>query len=277
MPAFFSVVSGRRALALALVVSVAGCGLLGYTALAQQAPQKPQAPPSAGGPTGDIGPIAVPKKKDEPEPPPSRRTVPEKAPDYSLRVDVPLVQLDVMVTTKDGQFVPGLKKEHFRVMEDGQPQRVTNFQQAEAPITAVLLVEFAATNYGTFIYDTLNASYTFVNSLKPEDWVAVVAYDMRPEILVDFTQDKRALYGALGRLRIPGFSETNLFDALYDTLDRVDGLEGRKYVILVSSGCDSFSKLTYDKILKKVQATQNVSIFAVGTGQALREIGRAHV
>jgi VWFA-related protein len=191
-------------------------------------------------------------------------------PDYSLRVDVPLVTLDVLVTTKEGQFIPGLKQENFRVLEDGVAQKVSNFSQAEAPITAVLLVEFASTHYA-FMYDALNASYAFARSLKPQDWVAVVSYDMRPEILVDFTQDKNAIYGALNRLRIPGFSETNLFDALYDTLDRIDRLEGRKYIILVASGRDTFSKLTYDKVMKKVQATPNVEIFTISTGRALLE------
>src|SRR5437879_5657029 len=94
---------------------------------------------------------------------------------------------------------------------------------------------------------------------------------MKPRTEVDFTQDKRAIAGALNTLRIPGFSETNLFDALYDTLDRIDGIEGRKYVILISSGLDTFSRLTYDKIMNKVKNTQNVTIYAVGTGRAARE------
>src|SRR6185312_1424677 len=76
--------------------------------------------------------------------------------------------------------------------------------------------------------------------------------------------------GALNSLRIPGFSETNVFDALYDTLDRVSGIEGRKYVILIGSGRDTFSCLTYDKILKKIKDTPDVSIFAISTGEALR-------
>jgi VWFA-related protein len=133
-----------------------------------------------------------------------------------------------------------------------------------------LLVEFVATNY-YFMVDALNASYTFANTLKKDDWVAVVAYDMRPTILVDFTQDKNAVYGALRMLRIPGFSETNLFDALYDTLDRVDRLEGRKVVVLIGSGRDTFSKLTLDKILKKVKDTPNVTIFTISTGRAFLE------
>jgi VWFA-related protein len=231
------------------------------------------APPSeAGGPGGDVGPYVVPKKKDEaPAPPPSKPKKIEGMPDYSIRVDVPLVNVDVLVTTKDGQFVPGLKKENFRILEDGVDQKVTNFNQSEAPITAVMLIEFASTNY-SYLRDALNSSYTFASQLKKDDWVAVVEYDMRTHILVDFTQDKREIMDALNTLRIPGFSERNLFDALYETLDRLDGTEGgRKYVILVSTGQDTFSKINYDTILKKVKATQNVTIYPVSIGRALRE------
>jgi len=240
--------------------------------------QKPSEapPPEAGGPGNDVGPYVIPKKKEEPPPPPAEK--PKKVegmPDYSINVEVPLVNLDVLVTTKNGQFVPGLKKDNFRVLEDGVAQPISNFSQAEAPITAVLLVEFASTNY-QFLYDALNASYTFAGGLKKEDWVAVVSYDMRPHILVDFTQDKRAVYGALNQLRIPGFSERNVFDALYDTLDRLDRLEGRKYIILVSTGVDTFSKLNLDQILKKVKSTRNVTIFSVGIGRALVEWAEAH-
>ncbi len=265
--------------ALAVVLLLAAVALLGPGSARAQSSSASQdkkptqtAPPEAGGPTGDVGPIAVPRKGEEPPPAPPRRTpAAERTPEYSLSVNVPLVTLDVMVTAKDGHFIPGLKKEFFRIYEDGVPQKVSNFSQGEAPITAVLLVEFASNNYGFMLNDVLNASYNFAASLKKEDWVAVVSYDMKPEILVDFTQDKRAIYAALNSLRIPGFRETNLFDALYDTIDRIEGIEGRKYIILVSTGCDSFSKLTYDKILKKVQATQNISIYAIGVGQALRE------
>jgi VWFA-related protein len=244
----------------------------------QQDPKKPQQPTpgEAGGPQGDIGPIAVPKKKEDTPTAPPRRPPAEKMPEFTITADVPLVTLDVLVTSKDGHFIPNLKKEHFKVLEDGVPQKVSNFAQAEAPITAVLLVEFANTPLINYTRDWLVASYSFAQGLKKDDWVAVIAYDMRPEILADFTQDKRNIYAALSRLRIPSFSETNMFDALYDTLDRVEGIEGRKYVILVSSGCDSFSKLTYDKILKKVQSTPNVSIYSVGTGRALREWADAH-
>jgi len=238
---------------------------------------KQEAPSEAGGPTGDIGPYAVPKKSTEAPPPPPPASTPkvEGLPDYSIKVNVPLVNVDVLVTTKSGQFVPGLKKDNFRLFEDGAQQQISSFNVTPAPVTAVLLVEFASTNY-FLLRDTLVASYAFANTMKKEDWVAVTYYDMQPHILVDFTQDKKAAFGALNQLRIPGFAETNEFDSLYDTLDRLDRVEGKKYVILISTGVDTFSKLTLDKITKKIKDTKDVTIFAVSIGWALREYCETH-
>lgn len=234
--------------------------------------QQQQEPAEAGGPQGEVGPVAVPKKKEAPPPlPKPKEKVAPGLGDYSIQVNVPEVTVPVTVTTKSGEFIPGLKKEDFRIVEDGAPQKVLNFSQSsDAPITAVLLVEFAANHY-RFIYDMLNNAYGFAQSLKPNDWVSVISYDMRPEVQQDFTQNKQAVIAALNRLRIPGFRETNEFDALYDTLDRLDRVEGHKYVILISSGVDTFSKLNFDKILKKVKATHDVSIFCISTGWLLRE------
>src|SRR5215472_3912159 len=244
----------------------------------QDGKPKQDVPAEAGGPTDSVGPYAIPKKKAEDPPPPTPPPAPKKAedlPDYSLKVNVPLVNVEVMVTTKDGQFIPGLKQENFRVAEDGVPQQLKHFGVSKAPITAVLLVEFASTNY-FFMIDALRASYAFANSLQKDDWVAVAYYDMQPHILVDFTQDKRAVYGAINEMRIPGFSETNEFDALYDTLDRLDRVEGKKYIILVTTGIDTFSKITYDKILKKVKDTKDVTIFPISVGFILREYCETH-
>jgi VWFA-related protein len=232
--------------------------------------QQTPAPAESGGPQGDVGPYAIPKKKEEPPPPPP--TKPKKIEgigDYSIQISVPLVDVPVSVTTKDGQFISNLKQENFKIYEDGVPQTISNFSIAEAPITAVLLVEFANIFYGITI-ETLQASYSFAQQLKKEDWVAVTSYDIKPQILVDFTQDKQAIMGALNMLRSPGFAETNLFDALYDTLDRIDRIEGHKYIILISSGFDSFSKLNLDQILKKVKNTKDVTIFSVSTGWQIR-------
>lgn len=192
-------------------------------------------------------------------------------PSYAITVDVPLVTVDALVLTKDGQFIPGLEKQYFRVLEDNVVQPIQSFGLTKAGFTAVLLVEFASTpafqaSRRQFLYDALRASYAFTDQMQKNDYVALVQYDIKPSILVDFTSNKEAVRSALDTMRIPGFSETNMYDALYDTLDRLDRVEGRKEVILIGSGLDSFSRISYDKLLKKIKATQNVTIYTISTG-----------
>jgi VWFA-related protein len=239
-------------------------------------PNQQEAPPAAGGPQNDVGPYVVPKKKEEPPPPaPEKPKKIENMPDYSISVNVPLVNLDVLVTTKDGQNIPGLHKENFKILEDGAPQTISTFNKSQAPITAVLLVEFASTNY-SFEMEALRASYAFANTLQKEDWVSVISYDMKPHILADFTQDKQAVMAALDQLRIPGFSESNLFDSLFDTLDRIDRIEGKKYIILVTTGVDTFSRINLDQIYKKVKSTKDVTIYPISVGFAVRNYCETH-
>jgi VWFA-related protein len=243
----------------------------------QQQQQPDQSGPDSGGPGADNGAIAIPKKAEKPDvpPPPPEPKVknPAGLTNFSLRVDVPEVTLDVgVILQKTHDFVPNLQPVNFRVYEDGVPQKVVGFQRTKAPITAVLLCEFASTNYW-FVYDMRNAAYSFAQQLQPDDYVAVVTYDLKTQILTDFTQDKRLVYESLNTLVIPGFRETDMFDAVYSTLDRLTRIEGRKYVILIGSGYDSFSKINLDKVLAKIKATPNVTIFSVGTGQAARITG----
>lgn len=241
---------------------------------AQQKQDQDQTTPEAGGPGADTGGIAIPKKKEKPAEPPAPPEPKVKNPpglsNFSLRVDVPVVNVDVgVVLQKTHQFVPNLKPDNFRIYEDGVAQQISGFHRIQAPITALLLLEFASTNYW-FIYDMQNAAYAFAQQLKPEDYIAVMTFDMHTQILTDFTQDKRVVYEALNSLQIPGFSERNLFDALYEALDRLTRVEGRKYIVLVASGRDTFSKITLDKIMAKIKATPNVTIFAISTGQTAR-------
>jgi VWFA-related protein len=272
-------VSAPRRVAVAslfvLLLALAGAPLSHAQTPAQ--PQQPdQAAPDAGGPAGDSGVIALPKKKDVPEdvPPPAPAAPkiknPEGMPNYSLRIEVPEVTVDVgVLLEKNGQFVPNLKPANFRVYEDGVEQKVTGFKRVEAPITALLLCEFAATNYN-FIYDMRNSAFAFAQQLRPQDYVAMMTFDMRTRIVSDFTQDKRQLYQAINSLVIPGFNERNLFDALYEAEDRLSRIEGRKYIILIASGRDTFSRITLDKIMQKVKSTPDVTIFTVSTGGAVR-------
>jgi len=241
-----------------------------------QTQSQDQSEPMDGGPNGDNGAIAIPKKPEAeaapapPPPPPPKPANPPGLGNLSIHVDVPVVTVDVgVILEKTHQFVPNLKEDNFRVYEDGKPQEITHFSQIKAPITAVLLVEFAANNW-FFIQDMENAAYAFTQQLRPDDYVAVVTYDMHTNILTDFTQDKRVVMNALNTLTIPTWNETNLFDALYTTLDRLSRVPGRKYIILIGSGRDTFSKITLDKCLQKIKETPNVTIFSIGTGQYFR-------
>jgi len=247
----------------------------------QAAPPPPPAPasnPEDAGPQTDNGPILVKKKPQvdqEQAPPPAPAEPKVKNPNgetYSLRVDVPLVNLNVnVILDKTHQFVPGLKAGNFLVLEDGVEQKVQTVRIAQTPITAVMLLEFASTSY-SYIYDMQNASASFFNTLRPDDYVAVITYDLRTHILTDFTNRKGVIANALNSLQIPGFSDTDMFDALYETLDRTTRIDGRKYIILIGSGKDSFSRLTWDKMMVKIKNTPNVTIFTIGTGALVNEL-----
>lgn len=246
------------------------------------AQQQQNAPPEAGGPTGDIGPIAVPKKKEEEPKKDEAPKAPKKVEgleNFSMRVSTQLVNLDVGVLSKEGAFIPGLKKEYFKIYEDNVPQTIVSFSQIQAPITAVILTEFSNNQYFyDFQIDSIKSAWVFAQTLKKDDWVAMISYDLRPRLLSDFTQDKNAIRGAIASLQ-PGMSmssETDLFDALYDTIDRLENVEGRKYILLISSGRDSFSKHTLDQTLKKVQGSKDIAIYTVATGKFLLNYAESH-
>jgi len=190
---------------------------------------------------------------------------------YSMRVNVPLVTLDVSVLTENGYFVPDLKKENFLVFEDGVPQTLTGFSERHAPVTAVLLVEFTA-DISPLQINALRASYRFSKSLKEDDWTAVVLFDRHTHIALDFTQDKSALQQSLNGVALPLSREITLFDSLIETLDRLQEVEGRKYIILMASGLDTLSKHVYDDVLKRIESAKDTVIYTIDTARGLRHL-----
>lgn len=260
-----------------MALSLAGAGLL----YSQQGPKKE---------SGDT--VARPRRKDTPEatpetPPqelpkiPSRIRKPEggaQTPEATFRSDATTVSVDVAVIDNKGRFIPNIPQDKFRILEDNVPQQVNSFAMGEAPMTIALVIEFSNLfqQYWSWGWqDTLQAAYGFVETLKPEDYVAVIAYDLRPEILSDFSTNRQDTYDAMARLRIAGFREANLFDALVDTAERMSGIEGRKAILCISSGIDTFSKLTFDQTRRRLQ-TAGVPIYAFGIMQAMREYYDSH-
>ncbi len=250
------------------------CALAAVVAVAQEGPRK------------DVGEtVAKPRKKDSGAPaaeaeqpkipsklsPKNKVEAPEGLPTFKSDVDV--VNVEVAVLDNKGHFIPNIPRQSFRILEDNVPQQIRTFNLGEAPMTVCLVIEFSNLfqyYWGETWYQTLTAAYGFLQTLKNEDYVAVVAYDMRPEILSDFSTDKRKAYEAMQRLQIAAFSESNLFDAITDTAQRMSSIEGRKAIVLISSGVDTFSKLTFDKT-RKILQDAGVPIYAIGLMQALRE------
>ena len=205
-------------------------------------------------------PHALLQESEEEEEPPQGQT--------SISVAVDLVSLQVLVTDKKGNVIVGLKPENFTIYEDNVKQEISHFSSIEANITVVMLVEFSR-QVQYFITDVWNSMYYFANSLRKDDWVAVIAYDMRPTILCDFTQDRQKLYDTLRRFTIPAYDDSNLSDALIDALDRVEEIDGKVAILLISTGLDTFSRHTYEEALEKCKQS-NASIYAVSLGQYFR-------
>jgi Ca-activated chloride channel homolog len=195
----------------------------------------------------------------------------------TFRADATTVTVPIAVLDQKGRFIPNIPQSYFRVEEDGTPQQIATFSKGEAPMTVCLLIEFSGLFQAYWSYgwgETLTAAYGFVDTLKPEDNIAVVAFDLRDTILSDFTTDRRKTQEALSRLRIPGFSESNLYDALTDMADRMSNIDGRKAILVIASGRDTFSKLTYDKTRRALQSS-GVPIYSISILQVARELADA--
>ncbi len=173
----------------------------------------------------------------------------------SIAVEVPIVTLDVIATTQHGDILTGLKKENFRLTDEGVPQTITNFGPTDAPITMVLLLEFSSRGWGGFFasYAKYWSQYLFPQ-LKQQDWVALETFDMKTRVEVDFTQNKEEVMDGIHHLYFPGFSESNVFDALLETTEQMKDVKGKKSIVLLASGVDTFSKHTLDQTMKAVAA-----------------------
>jgi VWFA-related protein len=138
-----------------------------------------------------------------------------------------------------------------------------------------MLLEFDRTFYGAFSGQGKYWAEALFPNLNQKDWISLVTYDMKPKLEVDFTQNKDEVRDAISRLYFPGFSESNIFDALLDTVDRLKDVKGKKSILVLSSGIDTFSKHTLDQTIKLLRQT-DVTIFAVGLDKPLSNYLELH-
>jgi VWFA-related protein len=220
--------------------------------------QPPQAAPPAQAPSQPSQAAPPPQQQQQQQPPSGG---------YTMSVTIPVVNLDVVVTDENGNPITNFKQENFRVLEDGAPQTITNFGSTNAPITIVMLLEFSQLGGGLFAYNGMNWAAGFLSQLKPTDWVALMTYSMNTQVEVDFTHDPNAILQSLSTLMFPPFHEANMFDAISDTLDRLKDVKGKKAILLMGSGLDTFSRLTLDKMMSRMKET-DVTFFSISTAGA---------
>ena len=218
------------------------------------------------------GPQTGPPPQQTP-PPPASGTPQAPAPQaqtggVSIAVEVPIVTIEAGAATSNGDLITGLKRDNFRIYEDGVPQQITNFGPSDAPITMVLVLEFSGRSYGLFGYLAKYWSQYLFANLKQQDWIALETFDMRTRIEQDFTQNKDEVVAAINHLYFPGFSESNVYDALLETVDRLKDVKGKKSIVILASGVDTFSKHNLDQTMKQLRQS-DVTIFCVGLSQFL--------
>jgi VWFA-related protein len=131
--------------------------------------------------------------------------------------------------------------------------------QAGEPLRIVVLGDSLAAGMGL---DQMEA----FPALLQKDWVALETFDMKTRVEVDFTQNKEEVIGAINRLYFPGFHESNVFDALLETTDRLKDVKGKKAIVIIASGVDTFSKHNLDQTMKQLRQS-DATIFCVGLSQ----------
>jgi VWFA-related protein len=247
-----------RALLVGMLLAILGIspGVLTSWAKQQEGPQKPapaQQPATPPPPTGQ-------------QQPPQAGKSQAAAPQVAIAVESNVVNIDAVVTDQDGDILTNLKKENFRVLDNNQPQQISNFAPSEAPITIVVLMEFSQLGGQWYAYEAKTWGYNFLGHLNEKDYVALKTFDLRTHVLVDFTRNKQEVAQAVAGLFFPDFHEANLFDALLETLDELRDVKGKKSILLLASGYDTFSKHTLDQTLRRVKET-DVPIFSVGMAE----------
>jgi VWFA-related protein len=217
-------------------------------------------------------PGAAPKQPSGQQQPSQAGQPQAQAPQVTIAVQSNVVNIDAVVTDAEGNIITGLQKQNFRVLDDNQPQQISNFGASEAPITIVVLMEFSRRMGSYFGYRGKMWAYNFLDHLNQKDWVAFKTFDLKTTMISDFTQDKRAVAQQVASLYFPDFSEANLFDATLETLDQLRDVKGKRSILIIASGYDTFSKHTLDQTFKPLKET-DVTIFCIGMGATLDAMG----
>ena len=191
-------------------------------------------------------------------------------PAQTIRVSVERVNVGAIVTDARGHFVEGLRREDFHVFDNGIEQPLTGFATIEETAQVLFLIESgpAVVFLGRSHF---RAAETLLNSLSPDDRVAIASYSRDPELLFDFTPDKTMARLALENLNfMAGFGDLNLSSSLASAVDWLATLPGKKTVVVLSTGLDTSPPEKWPAIQEKLK-TADVRILAVSLSGEFRK------
>jgi VWFA-related protein len=166
-----------------------------------------------------------------------------------IRFDTALVMVPVSVLDRNGRYVPQLRKDQFRLAENGVDQKIAYFATTDSPFSVVLLIDTSGSTQMR-LDDIQDAAIKFVEKLKPTDSVMVMSFDDRIQVQCKATTDRDVIEKAIRRTRTGG--GTRLYDAVDDILRKqLKTISGRKAVVLFTDGVDTTShRASYDSTLR---------------------------
>lgn len=169
-----------------------------------------------------------------------------------VKVDTSLVTVPVSVLDRQGRFVPNLKREDFRVFENGVEQPLAYFEPAEKPFTVALLLDTSASTH-FHLQDIRDAAIAFAKQLRPQDRVLIVSFNDEVLLLTEVTNDMNLIETVIDEGANTGNS-TRLYDAVDLTIkERLNKIKGRKAIVLFTDGVDTSSQdATYESTLGEV-------------------------
>jgi VWFA-related protein len=192
---------------------------------------------------------------------------PDQSP--SIQISVSRVNVPVIVTDPQGNFVPDLRRENFHIFDNGVEQPITDFANIISPAEVFLLVEAGPAVY--FLASVhVQTSHSFLDGLSSGDRIAVAKYDTAPQLILDFTSDKPAAYAALANVRYyVGFGNLNLSKSLNAVLDLLAKSQGKKTIVLLSTGFDTSPPADIDAALARLKIS-DVRLLAISLSGAMR-------
>ena len=178
-----------------------------------------------------------------------------------FRSGTEIVDLYVTVTDHDGRLVPNLTQEDFAIFDERQPQDIVVFENDVQPVTVVVMLDTSASM--TPSLDLLRAgAEQFLIRMLPDDQGRVGAFNDKIQIApAEFTDDRDVLIDELATLDFG--NPTRLYDAIESSLNALDGVEGRRVILVFTDGDDTGSDVGWRDVLERA-VDRDVMIYAIG-------------